>query len=94
VPLTIACERLAQGADDRNAAADAGLEADRHSGLVGGPKKFLAMLGQQRLVAGDNIFARGECLQYQLAGRFDTAKQFDDNIYIGTGHQRGAIARD
>ena len=42
--LAIARERLAQGADDRHAAADARLEADGASGLAGRAKSLLAML--------------------------------------------------
>src|SRR5882672_2161293 len=53
--LPIARERLAQDSDDRHAAADAGLEADRETAFAGLAKNLAAMLREQRLVAGHDV---------------------------------------
>ena len=72
------------------AAADAGLEADRQPAVAAARENLGAMLGEQRLVAGHHVLARGERLQNQLARGLDAAEQFDDNIYILTHGQRAA----
>ena len=69
-----------QGLDHRDAAADAGLEADLHP-LPGRCRKDVgAFLGKQGLVGGDHMLAGGYRLHDKGLGRFDAADQLDDDI--------------
>ncbi len=72
--LSISRQRFPQRADDRHAAADAGLEADREAVLASLAKNLAAVLREQSLVAGDDVLARRERLHDQLARRLMTAK--------------------
>ena len=67
--------------DDRDAAADAGLEA--HLDAVGDRrcKDLPAMYGEQGLVGGDHVFPLADRFQDKGSGRFDAADELDDDIY-------------
>ena len=56
--LAIAGQRLAQRADDRHTAADAGLETDRQAAPAGLAENLAAMLREQSLVRGNDVLAR------------------------------------
>ncbi len=56
-------ETLADVRDDRNAAAHAGVERDRVSQLASPIEQLGPMLGQDRFVGRDDVFARLEQLQ-------------------------------
>ena len=71
--------------DDRDAAADAGLEADFHPFGHRGVEDLPAMDGEQSLVGGDDMLAAGDRLEDEGPGRFDAADQFDDDIDGGVG---------
>ena len=53
----VAGERLAQGLDDGDAAGDRGLEVERDAVLLGQLGQLGAVLGEQRLVGGDDMLA-------------------------------------
>src|SRR5208282_1458917 len=92
--LAIAGQSLAKRANNRDTAADARLEADGQSVTRGGLEDFRAMLGQQRLVARDDILARRERFQDQRARRLMAPEELDDNVDVGSFDQCRAVARD
>src|ERR1019366_9118536 len=75
--LAIAGQRLAQGADDRHAAADACLETDRQATPPGLAENLAAMLCEQSFVRGNDVLARRQSLHDQCAGWLVAAKQLD-----------------
>src|SRR5438132_347712 len=74
---------FAQSSDDRDASADAGFESDRQIIFASGPEDFLAMLGEQRFVRGNDVLARAQCPQNKAVCRFIAAEHLDDDIDIG-----------
>ncbi len=56
----IAGERLAQGLDDRDAARRGSLEIEADARRFGSLGKRHAVLGEERLVGGDDVLARRE----------------------------------
>ena len=57
-PHLVGGERLAQRLDDGNAAGDRRLEVERDALLLGELGERHAVLGEQRLVGGDDVLAR------------------------------------
>src|SRR5262249_52397239 len=80
---SISRERLAQSPNDWNAAGHAGFEPDRAPRVRGRFEDLSAMLGEQGLVPRNNVFPRLERFEDQLASRFITPEQLDDDIYVG-----------
>ncbi len=56
----VARKAFGQGLDDRDAAGDGGLEAQGETRGLGGFGKGLAVMGEKRLVGGDDVLAGGE----------------------------------
>ena len=81
----LAHQRLAQRADDRDAAGDRRLEEQVDAGGLGGREQLGAGGGEQLLVAGDHRLARLEGGEDQLAGRLDAADDLDDDVDVGVG---------
>ena len=73
-------EALADRTHDRNAAADAALERDRDAGLPRRVEELLAVLGEQRLVRGDDVLAAPDGLEDHRARRVDAADELDDDV--------------
>ena len=48
--------------------------------LLGGVEQFGSVSCQKRLVCGDHIAARIQCLKNVGSGRFDAAHDFDDDV--------------
>ena len=74
-------QRFAHGLDDRDAAGDRRLEVERDAVLLGQPRQLGAVLGQQRLVGGDDVLAGA---QRGLDGGFGravvAADQLDEDV--------------
>ena len=81
--VAVAGERLAKHAHDRNAAADAGFEAERHAGVLGRARKRRPAAREQRLVGRDHRLAGGDGLAEKAAGRLDAAHELDDDVDVG-----------
>ena len=79
----IADEGLADRLDDRDAAGDRRLEEDRHLVLGGGVENFAAVLGEQRLVAGDDDLAALDGAEHEAQAFLLLAHEFDDDLDRG-----------
>ena len=77
-------QALGQGADDRDAAGDAGLEADRPLVLPGRLEDLRPVLGEQRLVRGDDVLAGRQGIEHDLPGDAGPADQLDDDVDCGS----------
>ena len=100
VPLTmpstrlhlVAGQRLAQRAEQRDRAGDRGLEVEVDAGLGGRGVQRRAVLGEQRLVGGDDRLARARsAASMQRAGRLDPADHLDDDVDVVARDQRGGV---
>ena len=88
----VADQPFPQRLDDRNAASDGRLVAQRHPRLLRRRRQRRAMMRQQRLVGGDDVLAGGD-------GRLDhlprhavaAADQFDDDVDVIVARQRRRI---
>ena len=83
----VAGQRLAQRSHDRDRAGHRGLEVEVAPGLLGGLEQRRAVLGQQRLVGGDDAGAVLERGEDQRAGRLDAADHLDDQVDVVAGDQ-------
>ena len=77
-------------ADDRDPAADAGLESDRDSSPAGGREKIAAALGKQGFVGGDDVASVGDRPPHVRAGAVDAADDFHDQVAMRVEHLGGA----
>src|SRR6185369_953254 len=83
---------LAQRLDDRDAAADRGLEGDHHALLLRGGEDLVAVGGEQRLVGGHDVLAVGDRLQHQRLRDRVAADQLDDDLdVVSPGHAEGVV---
>ncbi len=76
----IANQPATQGADDGDAAADAGFESEAHFLLGRGLKKAVSVGGEKGLVRGDHVLASGERGVDEAAGRLNAAHKFDHHV--------------
>ena len=83
----VAGQRLAQRPQDRDRAGDGGLEVEVAAGLLGGLEQRRAVLGEQRLVGGDDRRAVLERGQDQRPGRLDAADHLDHQVDVAAGDQ-------
>ena len=82
----VGTQSFAQRLDDRNTAADRGLEGHHHALLARGRKNLVAVQRQQGLIRGDDVFAVGNRLQHQVLGNGVATDQFDDNVDLRVIH--------
>ncbi len=76
----VAGQTLADGLDDGDAAGHGRLEGDHQALLAGLGEDFVAMLGDQGLVGGDDVLAIVQRRQHQFARRAEAADEFDDDV--------------
>ena len=82
----VAGERLAQRLDDGDAAGHRGLEVERDAVLLGEPRELHAVLGEQRLVGGDDVLAgRSAASTACLGDAVLAADQLDEDVDAGVG---------
>ncbi len=94
-------EPFADRLDDGHAARDASLEGDHHALGVGPREDFRAVLGEQRLVGGDDVLAVVDRLQHQVARGGVAADELDHDVDVRAsddeprgGHELDALERD
>ena len=87
----VAGERLAQRADERDAAGDRRLEQQVDPGALRGLEQLAADVGEQLLVRGDDGLARLERLDDELACGLDAADDLDDDVDVVGDHDRGRV---
>jgi hypothetical protein len=75
---------VADGIDDRHAAADRGFETDRRFVRERGLEQFLAVRGEQRFVRGGRPTCGLQRREQQRARGLDAADDFDENIDFGS----------
>ena len=91
-PDPVAGQALAQGLDDRDAARDRGLEADRHPLRLGQAGELGAVPGEQRLVGGHHRLAGPERRPAERQRRAAlAADQLDHQIDLRVGGQRQRV---
>ena len=83
----VAGQRLAQRPQDRDRPGDRGLVVEVDAVLVGRVEQRRAVLGEQRLVGGDDRGAGLQRGQDQRAGRLDAADDLDDDVDVVPGRQ-------
>ena len=88
----VAGQPFADRLDDWDAAGHRRLEADHHPGGAGGGENLVAVLGDQRLVGGDDVLAVGQRPQRQAPRRLVAAHQFDDDRDLGIVHHLQRLA--
>jgi hypothetical protein len=76
-------QALAQDPDDRHAAAHRGLVVDVHAVALGGGEHLGAMAGQEQLVGGDDVFARGDRRHHRVLGQAVAAHQLAHDVDVG-----------
>ena len=94
-------QAFAQRLDDGDATGHGRFK--RHHHALGGRcgKDLGAVHGQQRLVGGDHMLARGNGFQHQLLGQRVATNQLDHDVDVGVaddlagiGHHLGLVAHD
>ena len=78
----VAGERLAQRAQQRDGAGDAGLVVEVGAGRVGRGVQLRTVLGEQGLVRGDHRGAAAQGPAQQRPGRLDPAHDLDDDVDV------------
>ena len=73
---------LAQGLEDGDAPGHGGFEGHIHAVVLGRLEDLVAVLGDQRLVGGDNMFAVLDGGEHQLAGGINATDQLHQDIDI------------
>jgi len=93
-------EPFAQGLDDRNAAGHRRFECHHHAALARRRENLGAVHGEQRLVGGDNVLARGDRLEHERLRDAGAADELDDHIDVAApdhhariGQHLGRVAR-
>ena len=84
-------EAFADRLDDRDAPADAGLEAQVDAVFFRGGVEFRPVFGEQGLVGGDDRFAGAEGFIDELPGDADATDQFDDDLDVGVLDDRHRV---
>jgi len=74
-------QALFHRADDRDAAAHAGLKPQIHAGLLSGPVQFLPVHGEERLVRRHDRLPLLKRLENQRSRRFVAADQLHDDVH-------------
>ena len=74
-------QALLDGADQRDAPCDGGLEPDHHTVLPRLGEDLRAVMGQEGLVGGDHVLAGGERFQDKRAGGLEAAHQLDHDLH-------------
>ena len=91
----VGAERLAQGLDDRDAAGDGRFEVEGDAVLLGALRKIEAVLGEQRLVGGDDVLAG---IERRLDGGFGdaavAAHQLDEDVDRGVLGEHNRIGEE
>ncbi len=88
----VAGKALAQCLDDRDPAGDGGLEGERDAGLLGAPGKAQSVLGDQRLIGGDDVLAASQRgLDDIERDSIGAANQLDDRIDFRIGRHGGGV---
>ena len=82
---------FAQRLDDGYAACHRSLKRHHHALLLRGGKNLGTVHRQQRLVGGDDVFAVGNGLEYQLFGYGIATNQLHHNIDISPRHSGKGI---
>ena len=89
----VAGQALAQRLDDGDSPCDGRLEADRDAVLLRQGENFVAELGDQRLVGGDDVLARANPLLDQLPRHGGAADQLHQHLHVGiAGHLEDVAA--
>ena len=86
--------RLADRRNDRNSARDRRFEGDRASEFSRSSKNFVAVFAEQRLVRGDDVFARFQQPQHDRASRLNAADHVQRDIDLLIGIHRFGIVGD
>ena len=88
----VAGKALAQCLDNRDPAGDGGLEGERDAGLLGAPGKARSVLGDQRLIGGDDVLAASQRgLDDVERDSIGAADQLDDRIDFRIGRHGGGV---
>ena len=90
----VARERLAQRPQQRDRAGDARLEVEVGVARARRVVQRRAVLGEQRLVGGDDGGAATERCQQQRARRLDATDDLDDDVDVVARDQPGGIGRE
>ena len=90
----VAGEGLAQRPDQRDGAGDGGLVVEVLAVLLGGRVQGGAVLGEQRLVGGDDGGAVLEGGGDERAGGLDAADDLDDDVDVAAFDQGGGVGGD
>jgi len=90
----LAVQALAQCPHDRDPTRHRRLEQEITAGGIGCRVQLGADVRQQLLVGGDDRLAVIERGEDQLAGRFDAADRFDDDVDVGVADDVVGIARE
>ena len=89
----VADQAFAQRLDNRNTAGHRGLEAQDAAFLLGQRRELGAVMGQQRLVCRDDMFAVAQGGLHQTARNTARATdQLDHDVDVGRGGERQRIA--
>ena len=76
-------EAVLEGFDDGDGAGDAGFEEEVALLVSSEGEEFLAVSCEERFIGGDDVFVVMEGSFDEGVGRFDTAKEFDEDIGMG-----------
>jgi len=86
--------RLANRRNDRNATRDRRLEGDRAAEFPRAAEDFVAVFAEQRLVGGDNVFARFQQPQHDGARGFQSTNHMQGDVDIPVGVHGVGIVGD
>lgn len=79
----IADEAFLEDLNDGDAPGDSGFEVDGHAAFLGEGEEFLAALGEEGFVAGDDDFFGAESGADEFVGLRGSADEFDDDLDVG-----------
>jgi len=87
-------EALAQGADDRDAARNAGLEEEMALVFLRSLEQLGPTLGEEGLVRGDDVLAVLQRHLDEVEGVLRAADQLDDDVETGIGGELAPVGSD
>src|SRR5690606_15305338 len=75
-------QTFAQRLQDRDTAGHRRFKSHVHAVFLGGEEDLVAVLGDQRLVGGDDVFAVTDGGEHQFAGDVGAADQFHQDVHV------------
>src|SRR5437773_1310852 len=82
-PDAVGGKALMKSEQDGDSSGDRGFKPHMAARFSGRGEDFVPVMGEEPLIGGDNVLARSQCAQDELAGVGQASERFDDDINVG-----------